>query len=198
MAFFFSSGFYCCYNSGRQRVCSMEQHQFSSALKFRYCEKASKFDKNLHLVLKLLGHVNTRWVFFSNFCGFPRITELNHGRFNFCSASYEQANVMQSNIQGLFYSNFLALVVARAWFLCIIGSIISQLPTSRSLSFFYSKKNVLGHPTLCYDKVANLKYLLGWLQAKNKGLNLSGKSTGLTQLVAMTLCVNCDISLSRF
>ena len=31
----------------------MEQHQFSFALKFRYCEKASKFEKNIHLVLKL-------------------------------------------------------------------------------------------------------------------------------------------------
>ena len=55
MAFFlfiFSSGFYCCYNSGRQRVCSIEQHQFSSALKFRYCKKAKFFQDNLHLVLK--------------------------------------------------------------------------------------------------------------------------------------------------
>ena len=71
MAFFFSSGFYCCYNSGRQRVCSMEQHQFSSALKFRYCEKASKFEKNIHLVLKLLSNVKTRWVFFQIFVVFP-------------------------------------------------------------------------------------------------------------------------------
>ena len=45
-------------------------------LKFRYCEKATKFEKISHLVLKLLSKVKTKWEIFvalSEYLNFKKI-----------------------------------------------------------------------------------------------------------------------------
>ena len=39
-------------------------------VKFRYCEKTTKFGKISHLFLKLLSNVKTKWKIFSNFYAF--------------------------------------------------------------------------------------------------------------------------------
>ena len=44
-------------------------------IKFRYCEKATKFGKMSHFLKKLLSKVKTRWEIFSNFCDLPRISD---------------------------------------------------------------------------------------------------------------------------
>ena len=50
---------------------------YTALLKFRYCEKAKKFGKKtIPLILKLQSKVKTKWVFFSNFCGLIKISEL--------------------------------------------------------------------------------------------------------------------------
>ena len=52
-------------------------------VKFRYCEKAIKFEKIDHLFLKLISNVKTKWEVISNFCGLLRISGLykNQKRF---------------------------------------------------------------------------------------------------------------------
>jgi len=45
-------------------------------VKLRYCEKATKFEKNLLLVLKLLSKHQNKWEIFSIFCGLFRKLEL--------------------------------------------------------------------------------------------------------------------------
>ena len=58
----------------------------------RHCEKATKLEKNLPLVLTkqpyLLSSVKTSWNFFSNFCGLLRKAELYlQDKFD-CSISF--------------------------------------------------------------------------------------------------------------
>ena len=45
-------------------------------LKFRYCEKATKFEKISHLILILFSNVNTKWEIFWNCCGLLKISKL--------------------------------------------------------------------------------------------------------------------------
>ena len=48
-------------------------------IKIRYCEKATKFERISHLLLKLLNNVKTKRGIFSNLCGLLRLSEL-YGR----------------------------------------------------------------------------------------------------------------------
>ena len=63
--------------------CLSEIHEFYNlfvsnfyySIKFRYCEKATKFEKITHLFFPLLSNIKTRKEIFSNFCGL-KISEL--------------------------------------------------------------------------------------------------------------------------
>ena len=52
----------------------------ASLLKFRYCEKTTKFGKKISdLILKLFRNVKTKWEIFTNFCGLLKTSELSTG-----------------------------------------------------------------------------------------------------------------------
>ena len=48
----------------------------ATQLKFRYCEKATKFEKIFHLFLNLLSNIKQGGRFFPNLCGLVKISEL--------------------------------------------------------------------------------------------------------------------------
>ena len=76
--------------------CPIIKRQFQ--LNFRYCEKATKFEKITNLSLKSLSNVITKWEIFKKLCGLFRIISFllirTNLRINLATLRYTQSNVI--------------------------------------------------------------------------------------------------------